>query len=191
MLYSDTSHTTVWYTAESASYSSCRLQILDINDFIGDAAAAIVNDSFSRCFQSQPLQSWNWNPYLFVFSALGTGVKFFLFLVKCVPADLVLTALLSICVCVCVCVCVYVSVRERRVERERERERERRDPHDKRDLWSSMSFVNISSSKLQLQVDAVALQIAVATERHSMHLCIFVIHKFVRQTATRRPPKYM
>jgi hypothetical protein len=59
---------------------------------LADGAAAIVNDTFLCCFQSQPVQSWNWNPYLFLFSAVGYAVKEILFWVKCVPAYHILMA---------------------------------------------------------------------------------------------------
>lgn len=41
-----------------------------------DAAAAIVDDSFLRCFQSQSTDPWNWNIYLAPLWAVGVVVRY-------------------------------------------------------------------------------------------------------------------
>lgn len=38
---------------------------LNISSVLTDAAAAMVDDSFSKCFKSQAPDPWNWNFYLF------------------------------------------------------------------------------------------------------------------------------
>lgn len=39
--------------------------VLNINSVLADAAAAMVDDSFSKCFRSASPDPWNWNLYLF------------------------------------------------------------------------------------------------------------------------------
>ncbi|MBA0712151.1 hypothetical protein Golax_011270, partial [Gossypium laxum] len=39
--------------------------LLDISPTLTEAAGAIVDDSFTRCFKSNPPEPWNWNVYLF------------------------------------------------------------------------------------------------------------------------------
>ena len=53
----------------------CRRDILDISSPLNDAAAAIVDDSFLRCFKSTPDEPWNWNIYLFPLWLLGVVVR--------------------------------------------------------------------------------------------------------------------
>lgn len=50
--------------------------MLDISPLVQDAAAAIVDDSFLRCFQSQSNDPWNWNIYLFPLWAVGLIVRY-------------------------------------------------------------------------------------------------------------------
>ncbi len=39
--------------------------VLNISSVLTDAAEAMVDDSFSKCFKSMPADPWNWNFYLF------------------------------------------------------------------------------------------------------------------------------
>ena len=52
-----------------------RRDILDISSPLSDAAAAIVDDSFLRCFKSSEDDPWNWNAYLFPLWAMGVVVR--------------------------------------------------------------------------------------------------------------------
>jgi glycerol-3-phosphate O-acyltransferase 3/4 len=38
---------------------------LNISSVLTDAASAMVDDSFSKCFRSASPDPWNWNFYLF------------------------------------------------------------------------------------------------------------------------------
>ena len=58
-----------------ACLPACRRDILDISSPLNDAAAAIVDDSFLRCFKSTPDEPWNWNVYLFPLWLLGVAVR--------------------------------------------------------------------------------------------------------------------
>lgn len=49
--------------------------VLDISSPLNDAAAAIVDDSFLRCFKTLPDDPWNWNAYLFPLWLLGVVVR--------------------------------------------------------------------------------------------------------------------
>ena len=49
---------------------------MDISSFVQDAAAAIVDDSFLRCFQSQSSDPWNWNIYLAPLWLIGLVVRY-------------------------------------------------------------------------------------------------------------------
>ncbi len=49
--------------------------ILDISATLNDAAAAIVDDSFLRCFKSAPDAPWNWNFYLLPLWAAGALLR--------------------------------------------------------------------------------------------------------------------
>ncbi|CAK0772707.1 hypothetical protein CVIRNUC_003991 [Coccomyxa viridis] len=50
--------------------------LLDVSSFVQDAAAAIVDDSFLRCFQSQSSDPWNWNIYLAPLWLIGLVVRY-------------------------------------------------------------------------------------------------------------------
>ncbi|KAI8025414.1 Glycerol-3-phosphate acyltransferase 9 [Camellia lanceoleosa] len=50
--------------------------LLDISPTLTEAAGAIVDDSFTRCFKSIPPEPWNWNVYLFPFWCLGVVVRY-------------------------------------------------------------------------------------------------------------------
>ena len=39
--------------------------LFNAQSVLADAAAAMVDDSFLRCFQENHPDPWNWNPYLF------------------------------------------------------------------------------------------------------------------------------
>ncbi|KAL6561020.1 Glycerol-3-phosphate acyltransferase 9 [Orobanche gracilis] len=54
--------------------------LLDISPTLTEAAGAVVDDSFTRCFKSNPPEPWNWNIYLFPLWCLGVVVRYgFLF----------------------------------------------------------------------------------------------------------------
>ena len=70
----------------------CRRDLLDISPLVQDAAAAIVDDSFLRCFQGQSSDPWNWNIYLFPLWAVGLAVRYvILFPLRCALNVLVTT----------------------------------------------------------------------------------------------------
>ncbi|KAI8533249.1 hypothetical protein RHMOL_Rhmol11G0282900 [Rhododendron molle] len=50
--------------------------LLDISPTLREAAGAIVDDSFTRCFKSIPPEPWNWNVYLFPLWCLGVVVRY-------------------------------------------------------------------------------------------------------------------
>eukprot|EP00250_Pteridium_aquilinum_P004713 c14915_g1_i1 orf=136-1305(+) len=51
-------------------------ELLDISPFLNEAASAIVDDSFTRCFKSNPPEPWNWNLYLIPLWCLGVLVRY-------------------------------------------------------------------------------------------------------------------
>lgn len=53
----------------------CRRDILDISSPLNDAAAALVDDSFLRCFKTLPDEPWNWNVYLYPLWAIGVVIR--------------------------------------------------------------------------------------------------------------------
>ncbi|KAJ7978691.1 glycerol-3-phosphate acyltransferase 3-like [Quillaja saponaria] len=50
--------------------------LLDISPTLSEAAGAIVDDSFTRCFKSNPPEPWNWNVYLFPLWCFGVVVRY-------------------------------------------------------------------------------------------------------------------
>ncbi|KAL0023423.1 hypothetical protein WJX79_010041 [Trebouxia sp. C0005] len=50
--------------------------LLDISSLLTDAASAIVDDSFLRCFQSASEDPWNWNAYLLPAWLLGVVTRY-------------------------------------------------------------------------------------------------------------------
>jgi hypothetical protein len=52
--------------------------LLDISPLLQDAASAVVDDSFLRCFQSAPSDNWNWNLYLFPLWCVGVVLRTFI-----------------------------------------------------------------------------------------------------------------
>ncbi|KAL0334514.1 UNVERIFIED_CONTAM: Glycerol-3-phosphate acyltransferase 9 [Sesamum radiatum] len=59
------------------SHPKLRLRdLLDISPTLTEAAGAIVDDSFTRCFKSNPPEPWNWNVYLFPLWCLGVVVRY-------------------------------------------------------------------------------------------------------------------
>ncbi|CAA6658300.1 unnamed protein product [Spirodela intermedia] len=50
--------------------------LLDISPALTEAAGAIIDDSFTRCFKSNPPEPWNWNVYLFPLWCLGVVVRY-------------------------------------------------------------------------------------------------------------------
>ncbi|XP_031391022.1 glycerol-3-phosphate acyltransferase 9-like [Punica granatum] len=50
--------------------------LLDITPSLTEAAGAIVDDSFTRCFKSNPPEPWNWNAYLFPLWCFGVVVRY-------------------------------------------------------------------------------------------------------------------
>ena len=53
---------------------------MDLSGTLNDAAAAVVDDSFLRCFKSAADEPWNWNYYLFPLWAMGVVVRNFILL---------------------------------------------------------------------------------------------------------------
>ncbi|KAF3950537.1 hypothetical protein CMV_023727 [Castanea mollissima] len=54
--------------------------LLDISPTLTEASGAIIDDSFTRCFKSNPPEPWNWNVYLFPLWCLGVVIRYlFLF----------------------------------------------------------------------------------------------------------------
>ncbi|KAH9622932.1 hypothetical protein KSS87_016615 [Heliosperma pusillum] len=51
--------------------------LLDISPALTEAAGAIVDDSFTRCFKSNPPEPWNWNLYLFPLWCCGVVARYF------------------------------------------------------------------------------------------------------------------
>ncbi|KAH0860175.1 hypothetical protein HID58_088436 [Brassica napus] len=52
------------------------LDLIDISPTLTEAAGAIVDDSFTRCFKSNPPEPWNWNIYLFPLWCFGVVVRY-------------------------------------------------------------------------------------------------------------------
>ncbi|KAH0458675.1 hypothetical protein IEQ34_011489 [Dendrobium chrysotoxum] len=50
--------------------------LLDIAPTLTEAAGAIVDDSFTRCFKSNPPEPWNWNIYLFPLWCMGVVFRY-------------------------------------------------------------------------------------------------------------------
>eukprot|EP00252_Welwitschia_mirabilis_P002517 TRINITY_DN12484_c0_g1_i1.p1 TRINITY_DN12484_c0_g1~~TRINITY_DN12484_c0_g1_i1.p1 ORF type:complete len:337 (-),score=45.83 TRINITY_DN12484_c0_g1_i1:463-1473(-) len=50
--------------------------LLDISPTLNEAASAIVDDSFTRCFKSNPPEPWNWNLYLFPLWCMGVVIRY-------------------------------------------------------------------------------------------------------------------
>lgn len=55
----------------------CRSQVLNTAELLRDAADALIDDSFFRCFTSAPPDPWNWNWYLFPAWLLGVLIRYF------------------------------------------------------------------------------------------------------------------
>lgn len=49
--------------------------VFDISSTLNDAASALVDDSFLRCFKSAIDEPWNWNFYLFPLWLVGVVVR--------------------------------------------------------------------------------------------------------------------
>ncbi|KAG6589042.1 Glycerol-3-phosphate acyltransferase 9, partial [Cucurbita argyrosperma subsp. sororia] len=71
--------------------------LLDISPTLTEAAGAIVDDSFTRCFKSNPPEPWNWNIYLFPLWCCGVVVRvliltigWIIFLSTFIPVNLLL-----------------------------------------------------------------------------------------------------
>ncbi|CAM6037170.1 unnamed protein product [Sphagnum compactum] len=50
--------------------------LLDISPVLTEAASAIIDDSFTRCFKSNAPEPWNWNLYLAPLWCLGVIVRY-------------------------------------------------------------------------------------------------------------------
>jgi hypothetical protein len=59
----------------AGAHSNLMRDILDISSPLNDAAAALVDDSFLRCFKTLPDEPWNWNIYLYPLWAVGVVVR--------------------------------------------------------------------------------------------------------------------
>lgn len=53
-----------------------RHELLDCTQDINDAAAAIVDDTFTKCFKSNEPDPWNWNAYLFPLWCCGCAIRY-------------------------------------------------------------------------------------------------------------------
>eukprot|EP01006_Ploeotia_vitrea_P041938 TRINITY_DN66588_c13_g2_i3.p1 TRINITY_DN66588_c13_g2~~TRINITY_DN66588_c13_g2_i3.p1 ORF type:complete len:383 (+),score=188.27 TRINITY_DN66588_c13_g2_i3:232-1380(+) len=51
-------------------------QFHDVLPVVTEGASVVVQDDFSRCFQSEPPEPWNWNAYLFVLWSMGVVVRY-------------------------------------------------------------------------------------------------------------------
>ena len=61
-----------------------RHELLDVSGTLNAAAAAIVDDTFTKCFKSNAPDPWNWNAYLLPLWACGCVVRYgILFPVRC------------------------------------------------------------------------------------------------------------
>ena len=61
-----------------------RHELLDCSDTLNAAAAAIVDDTFTKCFKSNAPDPWNWNLYLFPLWCCGVVVRYgILFPIRC------------------------------------------------------------------------------------------------------------
>ncbi|KAH7833601.1 hypothetical protein Vadar_008019 [Vaccinium darrowii] len=49
--------------------------LLDISPTLKEAVSTTVDDSFTRCFKSNPPEPWNWNMHLFPLWCLGVAVR--------------------------------------------------------------------------------------------------------------------
>lgn len=59
-------------------------ELLDCGDTLNAAAAAIVDDTFTKCFKSNAPDPWNWNVYLFPLWCAGVVVRYgILFPIRC------------------------------------------------------------------------------------------------------------
>ncbi|KAF7841621.1 glycerol-3-phosphate acyltransferase 9 [Senna tora] len=64
-------------TIQQEPHGKLRLRdLLDISPTLSEAAGAIVDDSFTRCFKSNPPEPWNWNVYLFPLWCFGVVVRY-------------------------------------------------------------------------------------------------------------------
>ncbi|KAF9603811.1 hypothetical protein IFM89_037945 [Coptis chinensis] len=52
------------------------LDLLNISPSLTEVAGAIIDDSFTCCFKSNPLKPWNWNVYLFPLWCFGVVVRY-------------------------------------------------------------------------------------------------------------------
>uniref|UniRef100_A0A7N0U5M4 Phospholipid/glycerol acyltransferase domain-containing protein n=1 Tax=Kalanchoe fedtschenkoi TaxID=63787 RepID=A0A7N0U5M4_KALFE len=52
--------------------------LIDVSPVLAEAAGAIVDDSVTRCFESNPPRSWRQNPYLFPLWFCGVIVRYFI-----------------------------------------------------------------------------------------------------------------
>jgi 1-acyl-sn-glycerol-3-phosphate acyltransferase len=50
--------------------------LLDISPTLNEAASAIIDDSFTRCFKSNTPEPWNWNIYLFPLWVCGVIIRY-------------------------------------------------------------------------------------------------------------------
>ncbi len=56
---------------ERLSKRSLVHDVLNISNVLTDGAAAMVDDSFNKCFTSTRPEPWNWNIYLFPIWVVG------------------------------------------------------------------------------------------------------------------------
>ncbi|KAL1366364.1 hypothetical protein HN51_014202 [Arachis hypogaea] len=65
------------HTIHQEPHGKLRLcDLLDISPTLSEAAGAIVDDSFLRCFKSIRSEPWNWNVYLFPLWCFGVVIRY-------------------------------------------------------------------------------------------------------------------
>ena len=78
------------------SVTACSAKLLDTSGLMCDAADALIDDSFFRCFTSAPPDMWNYTWYLFPQWCLGVVLRYcILFPLRL--ASLLLAMALSLC----------------------------------------------------------------------------------------------
>lgn len=65
-------------TSKTLNKPSLLRDVLNISHVLTDGAAAIVDDSFNKCFTSAYADPWNWNAYLFPAWLIGVVFRYFI-----------------------------------------------------------------------------------------------------------------
>ena len=65
-----------WASLRSSISNNTLLRdVLDISDVLTEGAAAMIDDSFLKCFNSRRSDPWNWNMYLWPCWVLGVIIR--------------------------------------------------------------------------------------------------------------------